>query len=195
MFAVCPEAGTSARVVVAALPERIASFAYDVDDAPIVTKSVVVACVTLPILFVVHPPAVEFPVTEIGPQKTSPPLVCSALLPEHAEILLSVSVLENRPVPVTSRFLSGAVLAIPTFPAKYALPVVVAPPEMVSPSACVPDPTVDEASDRKPDENVCSRVVVAVPFMVSPVEPSPIVEEARAMSPPFHAVSVVVDCP
>jgi hypothetical protein len=46
-------------------------------------------------------------------------------------------------------------------------PVVVAPPEMVRPPACVPSPTVDDASERNPDGSVRkpveSKVLVAVP--------------------------------
>jgi len=45
--------------------------------------------------------------------------------------------------------LYGVELPIPTFPAKYALPVVVAPPEMVSPPAWVPLPIVEEAVARR----------------------------------------------
>ena len=41
---------------------------------------------------------------------------------------------------------NGEVDAIPTLLPKYALPVVVAPPEMVRPPACVPSPMVEEAS-------------------------------------------------
>ena len=39
----------------------------------------------------------------------------------------------------------GAVTPIPTFLEKYALPVVVAPPYIVRPPACVPFPIVDDA--------------------------------------------------
>jgi hypothetical protein len=39
----------------------------------------------------------------------------------------------------------GVVDPIPTFPAKYAFPVVVAPPEIVRPPACNPFPIVEEA--------------------------------------------------
>ena len=49
---------------------------------------------------------------------------------------------------------------MPTFAAKYALLVVVAPPEIVRPPDCVPLPMVVEASERRPPENV-SVVVVA----------------------------------
>lgn len=44
----------------------------------------------------------------------------------------------------------GVVVPMPTFPAKYAFPVVVAPPEMVSPVAPVPPPMVDEAKTPMP---------------------------------------------
>ena len=40
--------------------------------------------------------------------------------------------------------------AISTCPAKYALPVVVAPPEMVRPVVCVPPPIVEEAETKIP---------------------------------------------
>jgi hypothetical protein len=44
----------------------------------------------------------------------------------------------------------GITVPIPTFPAKYALPVVVAPPLTVSPPACVPSPMVEDASAYRP---------------------------------------------
>ena len=79
IFAVCPEAGKSASVVVAALPESIASFAYGVVVAPMPTESVVVASVISPILLVVQPPPVEAPETEILPHEIAPePSVWSA---------------------------------------------------------------------------------------------------------------------
>jgi hypothetical protein len=72
MFAVCPDAGRSARVVVAALPEMTESFAYEVVVAPIPTRSEVVASVTAPTLFVVQPPPVDAPPTETVPQTMFP---------------------------------------------------------------------------------------------------------------------------
>ena len=41
-------------------------------------------------------------------------------------------------------------------PPKYAFPVVVAPPEMVRPPACVPSPMVVDANDVKPPLNARS---------------------------------------
>jgi len=49
--------------------------------------------------------------------------------------------------PFTERVLHGEVVPTPTFPAKNALPVVVAFPEMVSPPAPVPLPMVVEAKN------------------------------------------------
>jgi hypothetical protein len=72
MLAVCPDAGKRARVVVPAAPERIESFAYGVEDAPIATRSDDVERVMEPILFVVHPPPVEAPPVEIVPQTMFP---------------------------------------------------------------------------------------------------------------------------
>jgi hypothetical protein len=72
IFAVCPLNGTSANVVVAVDPEITESFAYDVVVAPIPTTSVVVESVTLPILFVSQPPALETPETLRVPQFTFP---------------------------------------------------------------------------------------------------------------------------
>lgn len=61
----------------------------------------------------------------------------------------------------------GLVVPTPTFPAKYALPVVVAPPEMVRPPACVPSPMVELACELNPFTSVRnpveSKVEVAVP--------------------------------
>ena len=65
-------AGTSASVVVAVEPEITANFAYNVVDAPIATRSVVVESVTRPTLLVFHPPADELPEIEIDPQDTLP---------------------------------------------------------------------------------------------------------------------------
>ena len=42
---------------------------------------------------------------------------------------------------------------------KYALPVVVAPPKMVRPEACVPAPMVEDAVESKPPVNERSVLV------------------------------------
>ena len=84
MFAVCPDTGTNASVVVATAPESTANFAYSVVVAPTATRSVVVDRVILPILLVVHPPADETPCCDTVPHAMSPePLVWSALPPEQ----------------------------------------------------------------------------------------------------------------
>ena len=62
--------------------------------------------------------------------------------------------------PTSESFDAGEVLPIPTLPAKYAVPVVVALPEMVRPS--VPLPMVVEASERRPLVKV-RMVEVALP--------------------------------
>ena len=53
-------------------------------------------------------------------------------------------------LPLTSSLLVGVVVPIPTFPPKYAIPVVVAPPETVRPPACVPLPIVEDAVAMRP---------------------------------------------
>src|SRR3989338_2119768 len=53
-------------------------------------------------------------------------------------------------VPLTSNLDDGLVVPMPTFPPKYAFPVVVAPPKIVRPVACPPAPIVEDASARKP---------------------------------------------
>jgi len=83
IFAVCPEAGRSARVVVAAEPERIESLAYGVDEAPIATRSVVVESDTLPILFVVHPPPVDAVPPVTVAQTISPSHLFEVLVLRH----------------------------------------------------------------------------------------------------------------
>ena len=77
MLAVCPAAATSAKVVVAVLPEMTLSFAYEVVVAPIPTRSLVVARVTAPTLLVVHPPPVDAPPTDTVPQVIFP---CASVL-------------------------------------------------------------------------------------------------------------------
>ena len=76
MFALCPEAGSRARVVVAVDPERTASFAYGDEVAPIATRYVVVDRVMTPPFTVspedVHPPPEDAPPTEIVPHETLP---------------------------------------------------------------------------------------------------------------------------
>ena len=47
-------------------------------------------------------------------------------------------------------FANGDVVPIEIFPPKYELPVVVAPPDIVRPPACVPSPMVDDASEYIP---------------------------------------------
>ena len=60
----------------------------------------------------------------------------------------------TRMFPATCNDSVGFVVPIPTFPAKYALPVVVAPPEMVRPVVCVPLPIVVEARNMVDPVNV-----------------------------------------
>ncbi len=60
--------------------------------------------------------------------------------------------------PATSRGYDGCV-RIPRLLAKYALPVVVAPPLIVSPPACAPEPMVVEAEEMSPPVNVSIDVV------------------------------------
>ena len=62
----------------------------------------------------------------------------------------------------TAKVANGVVVPIPTLPATYALPVVVAPPEIVSPVACPPAPIVEDANAVKPPLN-CVSVEVALP--------------------------------
>src|SRR3989344_6697009 len=54
-------------------------------------------------------------------------------------------------VPLTSNLDDGLVVPMPTFPPKYAFPVVVAPPKIVSPVACPPAPIVEDARARMDD--------------------------------------------
>ncbi len=56
----------------------------------------------------------------------------------------------------------GVVVPIPTELAKYATPVVVAPPEIVRPPICVPEPIVVDASESNPPESVESPVTPSV---------------------------------
>src|SRR5581483_9777071 len=139
MFAVWPEAGTSARVVVPAAPESTESLAYGVDEAPIATMKLVVASVIEPFcekLLVVQPPAEEAPPPAVMVlQKMVPaPSVWSACEPLHERMPPKESAPENLPVPLTSSVCVGALVPIPTLPAKYAVPVVVAPPKIVRPA-------------------------------------------------------------
>ena len=55
---------------------------------------------------------------------------------------------------------------MPTLPAKYALSVVVEPPEMVSPPTCVLSPIVEEAYAVSPPLNWV-KVEVALPARVN----------------------------
>jgi hypothetical protein len=67
--------------------------------------------------------------------------------------LAAVRFPEKRPLPWTPRVPAGEVVPMPTFEAKYALRVVVAPPETVRPPACVPLPIVEEAKAVRPALN------------------------------------------
>ncbi len=53
-------------------------------------------------------------------------------------------------LPWTESLVNGVVVPMPRLPAMYAFPVVVAPPEMVRPPACAPEPMVEEAETRIP---------------------------------------------
>jgi hypothetical protein len=55
--------------------------------------------------------------------------------------------------PFTESARHGVVVPTPIFPAKYAFPVVVAPPLIVSPVACPPAPIVVEAYEVRPPLN------------------------------------------
>ena len=91
MFAVCPDAGTKASVVVAALPESIENFAYGVEVAPTDTRSVDVASVTSPALLVVQPPPLDAPPLASVPHVTVPEAsVCKAWLPVQESTLPSL---------------------------------------------------------------------------------------------------------
>ena len=93
-----------------------------------------------PVVFVVHPPPLDAPPTEIEPQEIFPDAsVWSAWPPVQETTVPSASVLLNLPVPP-----------------KYALPVVVAPPKIVRPLAWPPAPMVDDELERKPEANVLS---------------------------------------
>src|SRR3989338_11647606 len=79
----------------------------------------------------------------------------------------------------------------PSVPAKYALPVVVAPPETVRPVVCPPAPTVEEACELNPFTSVRkpveSNVLVAEPpkYALSKTERRVVeawVKEARPVS-------------
>ncbi len=65
-------------------------------------------------------------------------------------------------VPEIDRLAHGDVVPIPTLPPKYAFPVVVAPPDMVSPPFWLPLPMVDEAYAVSPPLN-CVSVEVELP--------------------------------
>ena len=75
-------------------------------------------------------------------------------------------VLDNEAV-LSAKIAVELAVLIPTFPAKYALPVVVAPPLIVNPPACVPSPMVELACELNPFTSVRnpveSNVLVAVP--------------------------------
>ncbi len=79
----------------------------------------------------------------------------------------------------------GLVVPIPTFPAKYAFPVVVAPPDTVRPVVCPPAPIVDEAREYIPFVNPMS---VDVEFAF--VDPN--VVEVKGKSPPLAEGHVVL---
>ena len=74
---------------------------------------------------------------------------------------------EKRALPCTERLLDGVVVPTPRFPAMYELPVVVAPPEIVRPAACVPAPMVLDAN------------AVSLPVEVIPARPLLILRERR----------------
>src|SRR3989344_7409537 len=125
-----------ASVVVAAASDEMTNFAKGVVlAAPIDTRSDGVASTPVPMPFVDQPPAEVRPREAIGPQTTSPAMfVWRALLPEQALVI----------------FGSVNVPSTLAFAAKYALPVVVAPPLMVRPPACKPLPSVVDARTKRP---------------------------------------------
>ena len=90
------------------------------------------------------------------------------MAPANVEAVVEVEVkydpmtLLPRMSPATESFWPGVVVPIPTLPATYAFPVVVAPPEIVRPVVCVPPPIVDDANAVRPPLN-CVRVDVAFP--------------------------------
>src|SRR3989344_2813508 len=79
---------------------------------------------------------------------------------------------------------TGAAVPMPTLPAKYAFPVVVAPPRIVSPPVCAPLPMVEDAVAKMFVRNDVPETVMAV-------------EEAYVITPfvekKFVAVSAVDD--
>lgn len=81
--------------------------------------------------------------------------------PPFAETNVDVAVVKFA-ILLTEKSVPGVVVPMPTFPPKYALPVVVEPPEIVNPPAAVPSPIVEEAVDKIPPEKV-SFVDVASP--------------------------------
>lgn len=100
--------------------------------------------------------------------KVLAPVAVEVMAPEIASVEVAViappknEVPEMYELPWTERVRDGVVVPTPMLPATYALPVVVAPPEIVSPVACPPAPIVEEAKAVSPPLN-CVRVVVALP--------------------------------
>src|SRR5580658_3901922 len=97
MFAVWPEAGTSARVVVAAEPEITETFAYGDVVAPTATRYVEVDSEMVPFVEppdAVQQPPVVAPEALIEPQEMLPdPSVCKAWEPAQEMIELIANVL------------------------------------------------------------------------------------------------------
>ena len=116
-------------MVVAVLPERMESFAYGVVEAPMATRSLVVASVTSPTELVLHPPAEVIPKLAMAPQTTPPPLpVWRALEPVHSpmDAMVRPSVVRTAPIPSplvtykspeTPSSVDGLVEPTPTLPA------------------------------------------------------------------------------
>ena len=85
-------------------------------------------------------------------------------------------------VPTTSNATPGLAVPIPTFPAKYAFPVVVAPPLIVNPVVCPPAPMVEEAYAVRPPAKEDAVVDVAVNEPESALLPrsdEPVTESVR----------------
>ena len=77
-----------------------------------------------------------------------------------------------------------------TFPAKYALPVVVAPPEMVRPPTCVPLPIVELALTAMPSVVVGAR---KAPPKISHARPNPAAVEGHEARQSLERQRVVAE--
>src|SRR4051812_5152504 len=107
-----------------------------------------------------------------------------SLLPEVEDETAKSTVFVSPLLALIESFAHGDDVPMPTFPPKYAFPVVVAPPLIVSPAVAVPFPIVVDASESNPPLKLSSPENVLI--SVSSVDDAPVPLNA-ARHVPFTA--------